>query len=48
VPDGTAIVFGLQVKGQTDIYRVAADGSELTQLTDTPDADEWWPDWSVG
>jgi Tol biopolymer transport system component len=47
-PDGTTIVFGLQVSGQTDIYTVHPDGSGLTQLTHTRDVDELWPDWSVG
>src|SRR5207247_1036580 len=47
-PDGTVIVFGLGVNGQTDIYTVRPDGSGLTQLTDTPAVDEWWPDWGVG
>jgi hypothetical protein len=27
------------------IYTLAADGSALTRITDTPSADEWWPDW---
>ena len=47
-PDGSAITLGVRVGGQTDIYAVSADGSGLTRLTDTPSADEWWPDWSVG
>lgn len=47
-PDGTVIVFGLGANGQTDIYTVRPDGSGLTQLTDTPGVDEWWPDWGVG
>jgi Tol biopolymer transport system component len=47
-PDGTTIVFGLRVSGQTDIYTIRPDGSGLTQLTHTRGVDEWWPDWSVG
>ena len=46
-PDGSAITLGVQVGGQADIYTVAADGSGLTRLTNTPSADEWWPDWSA-
>jgi TolB protein len=46
-PDGTTIVFGLKVGGQTDLYSVRPDGTDLAQLTHTPDADEWWPDWGV-
>lgn len=44
-PDGTEIVFSLDVRGQRDIFTVRADGSRLIQLTHTPGIDEWWPDW---
>ena len=47
-PDGSAITLGVRVGEQTDIYTVAADGSRLTRITDTPSAEEWWPDWSAG
>jgi Tol biopolymer transport system component len=46
-PDGTMLVFGLQSSGQGDIYTVHADGSDLTQITDTPTIDERWPDWGT-
>jgi TolB protein len=46
-PDGSAIVFGLQTNGQGDIYTVRPDGSNLVQITDTPDIDERWPDWGT-
>jgi TolB protein len=46
-PDGMNITLGIRAAGQTDIYTVAADGSGLTKITDTPDADEWWPDWGT-
>jgi TolB protein len=46
-PDGTMLVFGLQTNGQGDIYSVHADGSDLTQITNTPTIDERWPDWGT-
>jgi TolB protein len=46
-PDGTMLVFGLQSNGQGDIYTVHADGSDLTQITNTPNIDERWPDWGT-
>ena len=44
-PDGSEMTLGIRTAGQTDIYAMSADGSGLTKITDTPDADEWWPDW---
>jgi WD40 repeat protein len=46
-PDGTMLVFGLQTNGQSDIYTVRTDGSDLTQITNTPTIDERWPDWGA-
>ena len=46
-PDGSTIVFGLVTNGQGDIYTVRPDGSDLVQITDTPDVDERWPDWGT-
>jgi len=46
-PDGTMLVFGLQTNGQGDIYTVHADGSDLTQITNTPTIDERWSDWGT-
>jgi hypothetical protein len=46
-PDGSEITLGIRIGGQTDIYVVTGDGSELTRVTTTPSADEWWPDWGV-
>jgi Tol biopolymer transport system component len=43
-PDGTHIIFSLEIGSQEDIYLVRTDGSELTQITDTP-ADEEFGDW---
>jgi dipeptidyl aminopeptidase/acylaminoacyl peptidase len=44
-PDGTTVAF---VRGgsQNDIYTVRADGSGLTDLTNTPSDDELRPTWS--
>jgi Tol biopolymer transport system component len=45
-PDGTRIVFCLYVgtTDQVDLFTAAADGSNLVQLTDTPQEDGF-PDW---
>ena len=47
-PDGTSIVFTLflQKNGQFDIYTVRSDGSQLVQVTNTPDV-EGVPDWGT-
>jgi len=48
-PDGTRIAFeaapGPSV-GQWDIFSIRLDGTELTNLTNTPDESETWPAWS--
>jgi hypothetical protein len=48
-PDGTRIAFeaapGPNVE-QWDIFTVRLDGSELTNLTNTPEESETWPAWS--
>jgi hypothetical protein len=48
-PDGSRIAFeaweGTQPE-QWDIYSVRLDGSELTNLTNTPNESETWPAWS--
>ena len=46
-PDGSEMTLGIRTAGQTDIYTMSADGSGLTKITDTLDADEWWPDWGA-
>jgi TolB protein len=43
-PDGTHIIFSMNLDGQEDIYLVRIDGSELTRITDTA-ADEEFGDW---
>lgn len=47
-PDGQWILFARQVEGRLDLYRIRADGSDLFQITHTPDWQEggaqWMPD----
>jgi Tol biopolymer transport system component len=45
-PDGSRIVFSLFLErtGQVDLFTVAADGTGLVQLTDSPEPDEF-ADW---
>jgi Tol biopolymer transport system component len=47
-PDGQWIVFWMVVAGKThsDIYKVRRDGTDLTNLTNTPQAHEFDPSWS--
>lgn len=42
-PDGKWIVFGRQIDGNMDIWRMKSDGSEETRLTFTPDWQEGAP-----
>ncbi len=39
-PDGKWIVFGRQIDGNADLWRMKADGTEQTQLTFTEDWQE--------
>ena len=43
-PDGTRIVFCMDIHGQEDIYTANADGSNLVQVTNTPEFENG-PDW---
>jgi Tol biopolymer transport system component len=45
-PDGTQIVFCMGINGQEDIYRANADGSDVAQVTNTPDFENG-PDWGT-
>jgi hypothetical protein len=47
-PDGNRIVFSLflATKGQVDMYTARADGTDLVQVTDTPDVEEF-TDWGT-
>lgn len=44
-PEGSRIVFSSNVGGGYDLYSMAPDGSELTNLTNTPADDEARPVW---
>jgi Tol biopolymer transport system component len=43
-PDGTRIVFCMFIDDQEDIYTAKADGTDVVQVTDTPDFENG-PDW---
>jgi Tol biopolymer transport system component len=43
-PNGTRIVFCMWINGQEDIYTANADGSDVQQVTNTPDFENG-PDW---
>ena len=47
-PDGKWILFARQTDGKLDLYRMRPDGTELFQITNTPDWQEggaqWMPD----
>lgn len=45
-PDGRRIAFHKGATGARDLYLVKADGTGLTQLTNTPGVDETYPSWS--
>ena len=44
-PDGSTIAFRSDQNGQSDLYTVKTDGTDLTDLTNNP-ADDWSPSWS--
>ena len=48
-PDGTRLVFAMTLTGQTnpDIYTMKIDGTDLVQITNTPNDVETFPDWGV-
>jgi TolB protein len=47
-PDGAEVAFAVETNGQRDLFVMAADGSDVRRLTDTP-VDESSPTWrSVG
>jgi TolB protein len=45
-PDGRRIVFGMYLSsiGQSDLFTAGADGTDLVQVTNTPEGEEA-PDW---
>ncbi len=46
-PDGEYIAFASEVSGNWDIWTIRIDGTELRQITGSPD-DEYYPCWSPG
>jgi WD40-like Beta Propeller Repeat len=48
-PDGQKIIFARfsAATGDRDIFTVNADGSGLSQITDTPSLSEGLPDWGI-
>jgi Tol biopolymer transport system component len=45
-PDGTQIVFCMFLNGQEDLYTANSDGSNVVQITNTPDFENG-PDWGT-
>jgi Tol biopolymer transport system component len=46
-PDGTRLLFHAAEGGFADIYTMAIDGTDLVQVTDTPNLDEDFTDWGI-
>ena len=48
-PDGTKILFHMALKGsdKNDIYTMNDDGTNLVQITDTPEVNEYFTAWGV-
>jgi Tol biopolymer transport system component len=48
-PDGQRLVFSMGVGTATtaDIYSMEVDGTDLVQLTDTPNDNEYFTDWGI-
>jgi Tol biopolymer transport system component len=48
-PDGTRLLFSMAVKGsdKNDIYTMKIDGTDLVQVTNTPDKNEYFTDWGI-
>ena len=44
-PDGSRVAYFAEVEGNTDIFTVASDGTDVTRLTDDP-APDYSPRWS--
>ena len=40
-PDGSFVVFSLYSSGTTDLYVARPDGTDVTRITDAPDAEVW-------
>jgi WD40-like Beta Propeller Repeat len=48
-PDGTRLLFHMALKGndKNDIYTMNIDGTDLLQITKTPDVTEYFTDWGI-
>lgn len=48
-PDGTRLLFHMSVKGsdKNDIYTMNIDGTDLVQITNTPNVNEYFTDWGI-
>ncbi len=46
-PDGEWIAFAIQIDKQSDVFVMRADGSEVTNLTNTSPASEFQPVWTA-
>ena len=46
-PDGTKILLQVNDGIQSDLFTVNADGGDLTQITHTPDKDEYYANWQT-
>ena len=48
-PDGTRLVFDMKPLGgdNADIYTMKTDGTDLVQITNTPDDNEYGVDWGI-
>lgn len=46
-PDGSRLAFESTVDGRFDLFTVKVDGTQLTNLTNTVDADEMYAAWSA-
>ncbi len=44
-PDGTQILFSSGGSGGSDLYTISADGSNLTDITNSPSMAEGWASW---
>lgn len=48
-PDGTRLVFSMKVPGNdnADVYTMKIDGTDLVQITNTPNENEYGVDWGI-
>ena len=48
-PDGNRLLFSMALKGsdKADIYMMSIDGTDLVQITNTPNDHEYFTDWGI-